>query len=100
MRWAASDIRICSSLSVPLFFFGLALLLFVSSISSGVSSFVSRQPLPKIMPRFILGHLSGFSGHMSFARSHTSFTGVALHVVSMCSIDSIVLQILHFPLSL
>ena len=95
IRWAASEIRICSSLSVLLFFFGLSLLLF----PSWASSLVTRQLLPSIIPRLISGHLSRLCGHISLARSHTSFAGPASHTVSICSIDSWVLHLVHFPLS-
>jgi riboflavin transporter FmnP len=54
-----------------------------------------RQPVPSIIPRLMLGQRSGAWGHVCRARDHTSLLVRELHLVSMWSMLSSVLQIAH-----
>ena len=79
VRWAASDRMICRSLRVARSF----------SVGCGACSPSScilgsvRQPIPRIVPRFMLGQSSGVCGQVCCARFHTVLHDRALQRVSM-----------------
>ena len=100
IRCADSDTRICNSLSFP--FFSLLLREISSSSSSSVGSYssgVDRFPQPKMVPKFIVGHVSGAWGQFSWARAQILLTGSVVQDVSMWAILSVVRHLGHWPLS-
>jgi hypothetical protein len=98
IRCADSDIMICRSLFFPLLFvlpsFWLQLLLSLLFLG------MVRLPQPRIVPRLISGHSSGEWGHLALARGHMVLTGSAVQPIRICSMDSVVRHLEHWPLVL
>ena len=97
IRCAASEIRIWSSLVAPFL---------PATVHGGplglTSAFSGCGPIrllqPRIIPRFIPGQWGYLWGQSSFAIVHILFTASAMQLVRICSIDSVMLQVVHIPL--
>ena len=86
IRWANSVSRICRSLTAP----PSVCLPCCSSFGCWGWLMLMMPPHPRMIPSVISGHW-GFSwGQCSFASFQIARTGVSRHVVSMCSIVSVV----------
>ena len=70
IRYAASDIRILSSLVAPAFGRAGATLVLLWCCSSAVCVFICSSPHPMIVPNVISGHVSSPCGQVPFARDH------------------------------
>ena len=91
IRWAASDIRIMASLDAPFLSHCLRLL----SISYLSLSLLFIHPHSRMSPKVILGHSRCSLGQLCSVRVQIIRMGGSLHLVSMCSIVSVVLHILQ-----
>ena len=92
IRWPVSEIKICRSLDLlrP-FMVHPGLLLSLGGLSWGRL----RQPTLSIMLREISGQVCQPCGHVPLAFFQTVLVAMDLHSRSMCSIDSIALQVSH-----
>ena len=98
IRYAASDIRIFSSLVAPAFGRSGATIALLRLCSSVVRILTWSSPHPIIVPRVISGHVSSPWGHVAFARDHISLVVGCMHSVSMWFIVSSSSQVLQAAL--
>jgi len=91
IRWAASDIKIVASLDAPFCF--QCFCLFPASRLSLLLLFM--HPHPRMSPKVILGHSRYSLGQLCSVRVQIIRMGGSLHLVSMCSIVSVVSHALH-----
>ncbi len=90
-RWLASDIRICSSLVLPLISIDLV---FSASWRASVSARLI-QPMPIIVPKVICGQCWRPCGHSALAFLQISFRALDLHSSRICCMDSVLLQMVQ-----
>lgn len=95
VRCAASEIRIWRSQVAPLWFVVVCL----CSGGRSVCILADRFPHPRMVPRDISGHLYCSWFHASFVHLQIAVVVLWVHPISMCSMDSVILQLLQTPLS-